>query len=78
MPNKKILLGRLGRQAMYPWDKWLSYKNQFTLRRGVHYNCTTQSMSLQVRNRAAREGMRAHIHQEEGLLVIQLERITDA
>lgn len=68
----------LGRQAIYPWDKWLKYKNKFTLKRGEDYTCTTQSMALQFRSRAAREGIKVHIHQEDSFLVIKLERNPDA
>lgn len=66
---------KLGRQAVYPWDKWLSYKNTFTLKRGEHYTCTTQSMHLQFRNKARSRGITVHIHQEDNLLVIKLNPV---
>lgn len=66
----------LGRQAIYPWDKWLKYKNSFTLKKGEHYKCTTQSMALQFRARAARDPSisAVHIKQEDSFLIIKLER----
>lgn len=66
----------MGRQAIYPWEKWLSYKNSFTLKKGQHYTCTTQSMALQFRSRANRAGIIVHIHQYDTELVIKLEHST--
>ena len=54
----------------YPWHRWMS-KGRLVLRRGIDYHCTQGSICQQVRNAAARWGLRANlIEQEDRLIVI--------
>lgn len=39
--------------ARYPWDQWFA-RSRFTLKRGVHYQCRSDTMAQQVRTAGRR------------------------
>jgi hypothetical protein len=57
----------------YDWDDWLS-KRKFTLRRGVHYDCTQSSIVQQVRNAATARGVAVRPSDEGDRVVVFVER----
>lgn len=49
-----------GRPPKYPWEKWFKSKT-FTLKRGVHYTCKTNSMTTLVRQQAAARNLHCSV-----------------
>lgn len=46
--------------SIYPWDDWIA-RDRVRLRRGVHYDCMSHCMAIQVRQAARARGRRASI-----------------
>jgi len=55
----------------YPWDKWFK-REKFTLKKGIHYDCMTHSMSVQVRNAARVRGFAVSVHINENTLNVEV------
>lgn len=64
----------IGREPMYPWDRWLGYKREFVVRRWIDYECETHSMVLMFRARARKEGLKLSIQEEPHQLTVKVIR----
>lgn len=58
-------------QRRYPWKKWFSKKG-FSITKGVDFDCTPYSMSIQLRNAASRAKKSISIHIEENTLSVRI------
>ena len=58
-----------GRTYRHPWDTWFS-KSSFQLKKGVHFDCQTHSMVVQVRNAATNRGLKVVIQLFDDTLTV--------
>ena len=57
----------------YPWDKWFK-RNKTVLVRGEDYECQPHSMGVQVRDAAAKRGLRVSVEIDEGTITATVYR----
>ena len=55
----------------YPYDKWFSRNRRYRLRRGTDFYCQPHSMSVLLREAAAKRGVRVSVFIDGNLLTVQ-------
>lgn len=54
----------------YPWDEWLR-RRRLRLVRGIDFDCQPHSMSVMIRTRAARRGLRVSVSIDESVITVR-------